>query len=151
MTIAESLIFSATAELKEDVSKKKRAGLLEELRAMSRAMQAEGGLINHAQAALVLDVSTRRVGELVETGKVRRFEFLGRTYVSVREVLDRSAADIKNGRPPRKGLKKLVKTVEIVANYDAANFVVESFVEGGMATPKKKRKKELFTAVMGGA
>jgi hypothetical protein len=39
MVAAESLIFSATAELKEEVSKKKRAGLLGELRAMSRTMR----------------------------------------------------------------------------------------------------------------
>ena len=141
MVAAESLIFSATAELKEDVSKKKRAGLLGELRAMGRAMQTEGGLINHAQAALVLEVSTRRIGELVETGMLRRFAFLGRTYVSVREVIDRSKADIKNGRPARKGFARVQKAVQIVANYDLANFAMENLVDGGMKNPKKKRKK----------
>ncbi len=99
---AESLIASATAELREtQTSQKKQTGLLKELKAMGQAMRDEDGLVNHAQAALILDVSTRRIGELVETRKLRRFEFLGRTYVSVREVLERRGADIKAGRPPR--------------------------------------------------
>jgi hypothetical protein len=39
---------------------------------MSDAMVSEEGLLNHAQAALMLDVSTKRVGELVRLGKLRR-------------------------------------------------------------------------------
>ena len=142
MTAAESLIFSATAELKEDVSKKRRAGFLEELREMSRTMQEEDGLINHAQAALVLDVSTRRIGELVDTGKFRRFEFLGRTYVSVREVLERRDADVKGGRPPREGFAKVKKAVEIVANYDLPNLAMESVLPGVGEKRKKKGGKK---------
>jgi hypothetical protein len=142
MVAAESLIFSATAELREEVGKKKRARLLEELRAMSRAMQEEDGLINHAQAALVLDVSTRCVGELVDTGKFRRFEFLGRTYVSVREVLERRDADVKGGRPPREGFAKVKKAAEIVANYDLPNLATESVLPGAGEKRKKKGGKK---------
>jgi len=142
MTAAESLIFSATAELKEEVSKKKRAGLLEELRAMGRAMREEDGLINHAQAALVLEVSTRRIGELVDTGKFRRFEFLGRTYVSVREILERRDAEIKNGRPPREGFAKVKAAVGVVANYDLPNFAMESVLQDVREKRKKKKGKK---------
>jgi hypothetical protein len=143
MTIADSLILSATAELREPkVAEKKRRGLLEELREMSQAMQAEEGLINHAQAALILEVSTRRIGELVETGKFRRFEFLGRTYVSVREVLERRESEVKNGRPPREGFAKVKKAVEIVANYDLPNLAMETVLpEVGKKREKKGRKK----------
>jgi hypothetical protein len=142
MTGANSLILSATAELKEEVSEKKRVGLLEELRAMGRAMKEEDGLINHAQAALVLEVSTRRVGELVDTGKFKRFEFLGRTYVSVREVLERREADVKSGRPPREGLARVKTVLGVVANYDLPNFAMESVLpEIGKKREKKSRKK----------
>jgi hypothetical protein len=143
MTAADSLILSATAELREPkAGEKKRRGLLEELRAMSRAMQEEEGLINHAQAALVLDVSTRRVGELVETGIFRRFEFLGRTYVSVKEVMARREADVKNGRPPRHGLARVKAGVGIAAKYDLPNLAMETILpEVGEKREKQNRKK----------
>jgi hypothetical protein len=85
MTSAESLIVSATAELKEtETSSKKQKGLRKELWEMVQAMKDEEGLVNHAQAALILEVSTRRIGELVETGKLRRFNFLLRHWSWVR-------------------------------------------------------------------
>ena len=71
--------------------------IMGELRQMSLVSQQEEGLLNHAQAAAVLDISARRVGELVELGKLRRFDFLGRTYVSVREIVERRASDVKSG------------------------------------------------------
>ena len=37
---------------------------------MSEAMVREKGLLNYAQAALLLDVSTKRVSELVRTGNL---------------------------------------------------------------------------------
>jgi hypothetical protein len=63
-------------------------------------MIEEKGLLNHAQAALLLDVSTRRVGELVRLGKLTDFTFLGRKYVSMREIWDRNKQGLKAGRPP---------------------------------------------------
>src|SRR5437762_14351139 len=70
---------------------------------MSEAMIKEKGLLNHAQAALLLDVSTKRVGELVRLGKLTDFTFLGRKYVSMRESWDRNKPDRNDGRgpPPR--------------------------------------------------
>jgi hypothetical protein len=138
MTNAESIITSATAELRESESKKgKQKGLLGELKEMSQAMIDQEGLLNHAQAALILEVSTRRVGELVETGKLKRFEFLGRTYVSVREVLHRRESDVKAGRPPRAGIQKLKTAAKLIANYDLTNLAMEM----ADSTPSKKRKK----------
>jgi hypothetical protein len=143
MTAADSLILSATAELREPkVGEKKRRGLLEELRAMSKAMQEEEGLINHAQAALVLEVSTRRIGELVDTGKFRRFEFLGRTYVSVREVLERRDADVKGGRPPREGFAKVKAAVKLVSKYDPVNFAMETVAPSPDPGKSKKTRKK---------
>ena len=134
---------SATAELKNDEdSKEKRVGLREELWGMIQAMKEEEGLINHAQAALFLEVSTRRIGELVETGKLRRFNFLGRTYVSVREVLQRRDSDIKAGRPPRNKVGRLKTAGKVLANYDLPNLTMELVVSGGIKEEKKPAKKK---------
>jgi hypothetical protein len=70
-----------------------RAQAYAELQEMSEAMVREKGLLNYAQAALLLDVSTKRVSELVRTGKLKRFDYLGRTYVSMREVGERYQQD----------------------------------------------------------
>jgi hypothetical protein len=114
-------------------SKAKR--LLAELRQMSLTSEQEGGLLNHAQAGLILDVSTRRISELVELGKLKRHSFLGRTYVSVKEVLARRVADVKAGRPPRSIGKRLTTAAKLVANYDPVNAAVEAI------TPEPKKKK----------
>src|SRR6266699_6460349 len=83
-----------------------RAGAREDARRqmkkMSDAMVAEKGLLNHAQAALMLDVSTKRVGELVRQNKLKRFDFLGRTYVSMRQIWERNRQELRAGRPPRR-------------------------------------------------
>src|SRR5438046_9455174 len=67
---------------------------------MREAMIKEKGLLNHAQAALLLDVSTKRVGELVRLGKLTDFTFLGRKYVSMWVIWDWNKLDMKAGRPP---------------------------------------------------
>src|SRR6266550_1354297 len=78
-----------------------------EMERMSQAMIEEKGLLNHAQAALLLDVSTKRVGELVRLGKLTDFIFLGRKYVSMKEVDERSKQELKAGRPPRPTGKRI--------------------------------------------
>src|SRR6267143_1854658 len=72
-----------------------RAQAYVELQEMSEAMVREKGLLNYAQAALLLDVSTKRVSELVRLAKLRRFYFLGRPYVSMREVGERHQKELK--------------------------------------------------------
>ena len=136
---AQSMITSATAELRENESREKGVGLLKELRAMSKAMVDEEGLLNHAQAALVLDVSTRRIGELVETGILHRFEFLGRTYVSLREIMERRSADIKAGRPARYGVKKVKAAIQIATKGDLANTALEMLFLEEIEKERKRR------------
>ena len=114
---------------------KRVAGLLAELRQMSRISKREEGLLNHAQAAAVLEVSTRRVGELVELGKLTRYDFLGRTYVSVRDVLERREADVKAGRPVRSIGQRLRAAAKIVGNYDPLNAAID------VVTPEPKKRK----------
>lgn len=140
MTTATSLIASASAELREsETSSKRRVGMLEELRNMSRTMVKEEGLLNHAQAALILDISTRRVGELVDLGKLSGFEFLGRAYVSLREVVARRATDIKAGRPARKGIVRIKTGLKIAAQADFPSTALEILFEGEIEKEKKRR------------
>jgi hypothetical protein len=92
---------------------------------MSEAMIQEKGLLNHAQAALLLDVSTRRVGELVKLGKLTDFTFLGRRYVSMREIWDRNKQDLKAGRPPRPMGQRFPGQSKAAAKTDAQASVGE--------------------------
>ena len=115
---------------------RRSAGLLTELRQMSRVSVQENGLLNHAQAAAVLGVSPRRVAELVELGRLTRHDFLGRTYVSVREVLERREADVKAGRPARSIPQRIRAAARVVGNYDAVNAAID------VITPEPKKRKK---------
>jgi hypothetical protein len=110
--------------------------LLAELRQMSRVSDEQLGLLNHPQAAAVLEVSARRVAELVELGKLTRHNFLGRTYVSVREVLERREADVKAGRPPRSIGQRIRAAAKVVRNYDPLNAAID------VVTPEPKKRKQ---------
>jgi hypothetical protein len=92
-----------------------KAGLAEkremtrvELERMSQAMIDERGLLNHAQAAELLGVSVKRIGELVRQGKLRRFDFTERTYVSYAQVMERYKAEIAAGERLKESLPKRV-------------------------------------------
>src|SRR5437870_7263904 len=85
---------------------------------MSEAMIKEKGLLNHAQAALLLDVSTKRVGELVRLGKLTDFTFLGRKYVSMRELWQRNKQELKAGRPPMPTGKRIKAQVKAALKHD---------------------------------
>lgn len=111
------------------------SGLLAELRQMSRVSTREEGLLNHVQAGAVLEVSARRVAELVELGKLTRHNFLGRTYVSVREVLERRDADVKAGRPPRSIGQRIRAAARVIRNYDTVNAAID------VVTPEPKKRK----------
>ena len=113
-------VTSAT-ELARSAKKKKpsQKEIMKELVAMSDAMVDQDGLLNHSQAALVLEITPARVTELVNLGKLDRYDFLGRTYVSVRQVVERRKADIKAGRPPRGILEKISLAVKSSWKEDA--------------------------------
>ena len=91
----------------------------EEILRMSETMKAENGLLNHVQAATLLGVSVKRVSELVRLRKLGRFDFMGRTYVSVKEVMTRYREEIAAGERIRESLpKRLVKVGTAVMQTD---------------------------------
>jgi hypothetical protein len=104
---------------------------------MSKAMVEEKGLLNHAQAALMLDVSTKRVGELVRLGKLTDFVFLGRKYVSMREVWERNTQELKAGRPPGSIGKRVAASLKAAAKTDSAQASL-----GGYAGSYFKKQRE---------
>ena len=106
-----------------------------ELAQMSAEMVRQKGLLNHAQAGLLLGVSVKRIGELVRLGKLKRFDFLGRTYVSVSEVRERYQQDLKAGRPKRGLAQRAVASVKAALKTDAAQAKL-----GGFAGPYEKAK-----------
>ncbi len=115
---------------------RRSAGLLAELRQMSSVSVQENGMLNQAQAAAVLGVSPRRVAELVELGRLTRLDFLGRTYVSVREVLERREADVKAGRPARSIPQRIRAAARVMGNYDPVNAAID------VITPEPKKRKK---------
>jgi hypothetical protein len=105
---------------------------------MSEAMVAEKGLLNHAQAALVLGVSVKRIGELVRLGKLTRFDFFDRTYVSMREVCQRDAEELKAGMAVKRS-----KVKRFVNAFQAGLLETDPIQEklGGFAGPYYEKKR----------
>ena len=126
---------------KKDVRKLTKAELKREVEAMSKAMVEQGGLLNHPQAAIILDVSGRRVSELVELGKLTRFDFLGRTYVSMREVQERRDQDLKAGRPARNFTQRLVAGWKTVLKSDLGQVKQGGYTEYAAKQKAKKLAK----------
>src|SRR6516162_10159375 len=101
---------------------------------MSEAMIEEKGLLNHAQAALLLDVSTKRVGELVRLGKLKDFTFLGRKYVSMREIWARNKQELKAGRPPRPKSERIKARLKAALKHDSLQMK-----QGGFQGPYQRK------------
>ena len=114
---------------------------------MSQAMVEEKGLLNYAQAALLLDRSTKRISELVRLGKLRPFDFLGRRYVSMREVGERYQKELKAGRPKRSVAKRAVASVKAALKTDPLQAKLGGprghYVKAQHAAAKKKNRGEL--------
>jgi hypothetical protein len=142
----EGLFMTAISAIPLDVAepsaqapKKRKSSLksvLREFDAMSKTMVEQEGLLSPSQAGLILDVSARRVSELMELGKLTRFDFLGRTYVSSLEVKARREMDLKAGRPARGTMAKLKMTLKAVAQMDVPQLAVIATNE----PPKSKKK-----------
>jgi hypothetical protein len=64
-------------------------------------------------------VSRERVYELIELGKLKRWVFTGRTYLSYSEVQERREQDIKAGRPRRSALERVTVGVKAAAQTDS--------------------------------
>jgi len=116
-----------------------RAEAYAELQEMSKAMVEEKGLLNFAQAALLLDVSTKRVSELVRLGKLRRFYFLGRPYVSMRELGERYQQELKAGRPRRSLPKRAAASVKAALKTDSAQLKLGGFRGSYVRDQERKR------------
>lgn len=114
----------------EETRREEREEARRELAAMSEAMAEEQGILNHSQAGLLFGVSVKRVGELVRLCKLKRFDFLGRTYVSVREVRARYQQELQTGRPKRGMAQRAVDSVEAAPKTDAVQAKL-----GGYAGP----------------
>jgi hypothetical protein len=133
MNAAASAKFSVGASANDRAAK--REEMRRELQRMSDAMVEEKGLLNHAQAALMLDVSTKRVGELVRQGKLKRFDFLGRTYVSMREIWERNRQELRAGRPPRAIGRRIAASLKAAVQTDSLQARL-----GGYAGPYVRAK-----------
>ena len=136
--------------LEARAERKEREEMGRELERMSAAMIEEEGLLNHAQAAILLDVSVKRIGELVRLGKLRRFDYLGRTYVSVCEVRVRRDQDLKAGRPPRNILQRAIGGIKAAAKTDAVQAKLGGFA-GPYERAKARRKQNQLREGKGGA
>ena len=112
-----------------------RLEALDDLPRMSAAMIDEEGLLNYAQAALLLNVSVKRINELVRQEKLTLFEFLGRRYVSVKEIRARYKEGLKAGFPT------LTKGQQIMASLRAAGKTdINQARLGGHAGPYYKKR-----------
>jgi len=125
-----------------DDRKEAKARLEQEFDEMSKVMVREQGLLNHSQAALLLDITPARVTELVNLGKLTRFDFLGRTYVSAKELRARRQEDVKAGRPKRGIVKRVVVGLKAALKTDAVQAKQGGYNgPGERARVKAKRKK----------
>jgi hypothetical protein len=140
--MSNALPLSAT-DLARSVEDRKgqRAELDRQFKEMSEVMIREEGLLNHSQGALFLDITPARVTELVKLGILKRYDFLGRTYISVKEVRARRAEDIKAGRPPRSVMQRIVASAKVTANADLVQLRQGGFLVD-KAEAKRRRKKK---------
>lgn len=112
-----------------------------ELQEMSEAMVREKGLLNYAQAGLLLDVSTKRISELVRLGTLRRFDFLGRTYVSMRDIGKRYQQELKAGRPARSIGKRAAASIKAAFKTDRVQAKLGGYA-GRYGKAQHRAKKE---------
>ena len=145
MTIAASSTLALQAPRADRAAARVQA--YAELKEMSETMVREKGLLNYAQAGLLLDVSTKRVSELVRTGKLARFDFLGRAYVSMREVGQRYQQDLKAGRPRRSLGKQAAASVKAALKTDRVQAKLGGYagpyVRAQMQANKEKNREDL--------
>jgi len=71
----------------------------QELEAMTKDADTHGGLIPQAVAAILLDVSRQRINELIRLGTFRSFEYFGKPFVCVNDVVAFVNSERKGGRP----------------------------------------------------
>jgi hypothetical protein len=141
MTIATAL--NAYSPAKAGNRAASREEMRRELQQMSDAMVEEKGLLNHAQAALMLDVSTKRVGELVRQGKLTRFDFLGRTYVSMREIWARNQMELRAGRPLPPLGRRIARSLKAAVQTDSLQARLGGYAGPHVKAQHKEAKRKL--------
>ena len=139
-TAAASAGYLSTKPVDRAASKEE---MRHELQRMSDAMVEEKGLLNHAQAALMLDVSTKRVGELVRHGKLTRFDFLGRTYVSMREIWARNRMELRAGRavPPLR--RRIARSLKAAVQTDSLQARLGGYAGPYVRAQHKEAKRKI--------
>jgi hypothetical protein len=88
-----------------------------------RLSREESGLLSPSQAAVVLEVSPQRVNELLRDGLLKKWQLLGKTYVSGREVDERRKKDLRAGRPPRSLGQRLKVAGKLVGGMDSKQWL----------------------------
>ena len=83
-----------------------------------RTSSEEGGLLSGSQAAVILGCTPARVQQLMDGGKLTSWEFLGKRYVSGREVDARRKAELSKGGRPRKAGEQLKVAAKVLAGND---------------------------------
>lgn len=93
--------FPFVAELPKK-AKSKLVKFWEAFRAFSDLRKEHGELVPQKVAATLLDISTTRVDELVETGKLVRKDFCGHVYITENSLVEVARSERKAGRPLKK-------------------------------------------------
>lgn len=143
MTSAISLSHSAPLSMrakrdKGDLSARE----LEEFNEMSEEMVRQKGLLNVIQAATYLEVSRERIYELMELNILRRFDFLGRVYLSFKDVQKRRRDEIRAGRPKGSVARRLAISIKGAVQTDPVQKAQGGYA-GPVYNPKRRRQKAI--------
>jgi hypothetical protein len=140
MTTLASSTFALQAPARDRAAARRAAR--SQLKEMSKVWNAQGGLLNLAQGALVLGVSAKRVHELVRFGKLEKFEFLGRPYVSLNQVCKRADQDLKAGRPRRSVGQRVIMTAKVFAKADSLQARAVAVPESNSRRKQRKKRND---------
>jgi hypothetical protein len=91
---------------------------------------------------LMLGVSTKRVGELVRLGKLTDFEFLGRKYVSMRELYKRNKEEEDAGRPVRPKGERIMASIKASLKTDKNQFALGGYAGQYQKHLEQERKRK---------
>jgi hypothetical protein len=109
---------------------------LEEFQAMSEEMVRQKGLLNVIQASTYLEVSRERIYELMERKLLDRYDFLGRVYLSFKQVQKRRRDDVQAGRPKGSIARRIAVSLKAAVQTDPIQRK-----QGGYAGPVYRRKR----------
>lgn len=82
---------------------------------LKEMLSVEQDLVPHWVAPILLDVSRQRVNELMSAGRIRTYEFFGRSFVPVEDLVSYINSERKAGRPcgqPPATLKETIGRVK---------------------------------------